>query len=633
MADYIVSARKYRPATFNTVVGQRALVQTLKNAIASGKLAHAYLFCGPRGVGKTTCARIFAKTINCEHRTGDGEACDECESCQSFREQRSYNVYELDAASNNSVDNIRELIDQVQIPPQIGKYKVFIIDEVHMLSTAAFNAFLKTLEEPPKHAIFVMCTTEKQKILPTILSRCQTYDFQRISLQDIVDQLSYIASQEQINAEPQALQVIARKADGGMRDALSVFDQISSFTSGNVTYQATIDNLNILDYELFFRVTNAALQGNVPAALMLLDEVIRRGFDPQYFIGGWAGHIRDLMVAQDPATLQLIEAGPEVAQRYKEQAAQCSPYFLYNAVMIANDCDFNYRNSRNKRLSVEIAIVRISQLMHPIQQPQQPQRAPMQPVNGIPATSAPGQNQSVAQQTVAAPQVASQAVHQPITAPQQPVGTQPNYAQQVVAAQPRAAQPVSAQPRGAVYPQPQQSMASQGQPAQPSRPAVVQRGAPIPGRSGMMASLRTATPNQAPVVQAAPVQQQVSEMNEPVDEPALRKLWKQYIDTIPEEKLLQAALQNSEVQLVEGTIVGVTVRSDEQLQRISESRGPIISFLRSNLRNTKLDISISVAVTADVKVAFTPRERMAEMREERQELVDSLVDTFGLELT
>lgn len=617
MADYIVSARKYRPATFNTVVGQRALVQTLKNAIASGKLAHAYLFCGPRGVGKTTCARIFAKTINCEHRTPEGEACNECESCQSFHEQRSYNVYELDAASNNSVDNIRELIDQVQIPPQIGKYKVFIIDEVHMLSTAAFNAFLKTLEEPPKHAIFVMCTTEKQKILPTILSRCQTYDFQRISTQDIAEQLAYIAGQENIHVEPRALQVIARKADGGMRDALSVFDQISSFTSGNVTYQATIDNLNILDYELFFRITQAALQGNVPAALMMLDEVIRRGFDPQYFIGGWAGHMRDLMVAQDPATLQLIEAGPDVAQHYKEQAAQCKPYFLYNAVMIANDCDFNYRNSRNKRLSVEIAIVKICQLMNPLPQPQQPQRAPMQPVNGSqPVASAPVQaSQPVSQPRPVVPQ-----------APQTPASTQPMQARP----------PMGPQSHGAMYSQPQQAT-SQQQATQPSsamdRPAMVQRGAAIPGRTSMMATLRSTSPtSQRPAVQTNTVQQP-TEMSEPVDEPALRRTWKQYIQTIPEEKLLQTALENSAVELREDIHIGVVVSSDEQLQRINESRGLILNYLRNNLRNTKLEMTVVVSAGNEVKQAFTPRERMSEMREANKVLVDQLIETFGLELS
>ncbi len=618
MADYIVSARKYRPSTFKTVVGQKALVQTLKNAIASGKLAHAYLFCGPRGVGKTTCARIFAKTINCEHRTPDGEACNECESCQSFHEQRSYNVYELDAASNNSVDNIRELIDQVQIPPQIGKYKVFIIDEVHMLSTAAFNAFLKTLEEPPKHAIFVMCTTEKQKILPTILSRCQTYDFQRISTQDIVDQLSYIASQENVSVEPRALQVIARKADGGMRDALSVFDQITSFTSGNVTYEATIANLNILDADTFFRVTDNALQGNIPAALMLLDDSIRRGFDPQYFIGGWAGHLRDLMVAQDPSTLRLIEAGQEEAKRYEIQAAKCQPYFLYNAVMIANDCDFNYRNSRNKRLSVEIAIVRICQLMHPVPQPQQPQKAPMQSVSGAPVQSAPVQNVQPQQRPVVpnAPQQPRQA------APAAPQYNQPQTAPQ----QPRQQSPA--------MPSRQPAPTQQPPVAQAPRTQIMTRGAVMPGRSGgMMTSLHRGSMTQSASTAAAPAVEQAHEMNEPVDESALRRTWKQYIQTIPEEKLLQTAIQNSELKLLEGTRINVKVGSEEQMQRINESRGELLGYLRKQLHNTKLDMTFTISEAAAVKVALTPRERMAEMREEHPELIDELVGTFGLELS
>lgn len=611
MADYIVSARKYRPSTFNTVVGQKALVQTLKNAIAGNKLAHAYLFCGPRGVGKTTCARIFAKTINCEHRTPDGEACNECESCQSFNEQRSYNVYELDAASNNSVDNIRELIDQVQIPPQIGKYKVFIIDEVHMLSTQAFNAFLKTLEEPPKHAIFVMCTTEKQKILPTILSRCQTYDFQRISLQDIVDQLSYIASQENIQAEPQALQVIARKADGGMRDALSVFDQIASFTGGQITYQSTIDNLNILDYELFFRITNAALQNNMPAALMMLDEVVRRGFDPQYFIGGWAAHLRDLMVAQDPATLQLIEAGPEVAQRYKEQAAQCSPAFLYNAVLVANDCDFNYRNSRNKRLSVEIAIMRICQLTNPIPVGPQPQRAPIQ----SPTVQA---AQPVAQTPVATP------VAQPMQQPTQPRPLQPQPAQYA---------PQSAQyaPQSAQRP-PVQQPAPQSQPVYNTQPTMT-RGASVslPGRT-MSIHAAQSQPS-SPAVQTPTAATQQVEQNEPVDEPALRRAWKQYTESITEEKLLLAALQNSDVALEEGTKARVLVGSDEHMQRINEHKAELINYLREKVRNSRLDIHFSVVESEDGNSAFTPRERMAEMRNVSPELIDHLVEEFGLELS
>ncbi|MDO4496305.1 MAG: DNA polymerase III subunit gamma/tau, partial [Bacteroidales bacterium] len=441
MSEYIVSARKYRPQNWHTVVGQKGLVQTLKNAILGGKLAHAYLFCGPRGVGKTTCARIFAKTINCEHLTPEGEACNECESCRSFQEQRSYNVYELDAASNNGVDHIRDLIEQVAIPPQVGRYKVFIIDEVHMLSTQAFNAFLKTLEEPPAHAIFVMATTEKHKILPTILSRCQTYDFQRISISDIVDQLQYIAQQEGIVAEPQALQVIAQKADGGMRDSLSMFDQITSFTGGKVTYQSTIQNLNILDYEVFFRVVDNALQGNVPNVLLMLDDAIRRGFDPQYFIGGLASHLRDLMVARDPNTLSLIEAGPEVAQRYQQQSAQCHPQFLYQGLSLAAECDFNYRASRNKRLSVELALVKLCHIMHPVQPAVQPAAPVQQPVAQQPAQQRPVQ--AMPQQQRPMPQAAPQATVAPQPAPAQPrPAAQPQP-------MPAAARPVAQQPAAA----------------------------------------------------------------------------------------------------------------------------------------------------------------------------------------
>ncbi len=603
MADYIVSARKYRPSTFNTVVGQKALVQTLKNAIASGKLAHAYLFCGPRGVGKTTCARIFAKTINCEHRTSEGEACNACESCLAMSEQRSYNVYELDAASNNSVDNIRELIDQVQIPPQIGKYKVFIIDEVHMLSSQAFNAFLKTLEEPPKHAIFVMCTTEKQKILPTILSRCQTYDFQRISAQDIVDQLRYIADQEGVKAEQQALQVIARKADGGMRDALSVFDQIVSFTGGNVTYQQTIDNLNILDYELFFRLTDAALQGNVPAALMMLDQVIRRGFDPQYFIGGWASHLRDLMVSLDPATIQLIEAGQEVAQRYAQQAAMCKPYFLYNAVMIANDCDFNYRQSRNKRLSVELAIVRICQLLYPVAQPAQPQRAAMQPVNA-PAAQQP---QIVQQQPQTAPAVQQpRTVAQPAAQPMaRPVATQPVQA-------PAAAQPAPVQQRPAGT-----------QPVLQSRTANMGR-TMMPSLRGLSTSSPSATPAAV---------QPVQEQNDAFDDSALRRTWNTFIQSIPAEKLLATAMHTSQVELQGRTQVLLIVPNEEQKQRIASNQDRILSFLKTQLRNSHITIEYEVNEVQGIRRAFTPREKLEEIRKSHPETVTALINTFGLELS
>lgn len=363
MSDYIVSARKYRPTSFDAVVGQKALTTTLKNAIAGGKLAHAYLFCGPRGVGKTTSARIFAKTINCLNPTPTGEACDACESCVAFNEGRSYNIHELDAASNNSVDDIRELIEQVQIPPQVGRYKVFIIDEVHMLSQAAFNAFLKTLEEPPAHAIFILATTEKHKILPTILSRCQIYDFNRMEVPETVAHLKHVAESEGIKYEEEALNVIARKADGGMRDALSIFDQVASFTNGNITYAQTIENLNVLDYDYYFEVTDRLLEVDIPQVMLLLDKVLNKGFEAGHFIGGLAAHFRDLLVSRDAQTLPLLEVAESVRARYAEQAASCTPRFLYAALKLCNDCDINYRTAPNKRLLVELTLIQVAQLL------------------------------------------------------------------------------------------------------------------------------------------------------------------------------------------------------------------------------------------------------------------------------
>lgn len=390
MENYIVSARKYRPSTFQSVVGQKALTQTLKNAIDAGKLAHAYLFCGPRGVGKTSCARIFAKTINCLHPTDSGEACNECESCRAFNEQRSYNISELDAASNNSVDDIRLLVDQVRIPPQIGRYKVYIVDEVHMLSTAAFNAFLKTLEEPPHHAIFILATTEKHKILPTILSRCQVYDFQRITIADIADHLQYVASQENIEADPEALSIIAQKADGGMRDALSIFDQIASFTAGHITYNAVIENLNVLDYEYYFRLTDAFLSANVPAVLLLYKEICDKGFESQHFVSGLSNHFRNLLVSKDTSTLSLLEMSEQAAQRYGEQAARCDIRLLYKAMDLTNRCDLDYRVSNNKRFLVELMLIQICQLSMPAEPVQQVQPA-LQPVKAATQPSRPEQ--------------------------------------------------------------------------------------------------------------------------------------------------------------------------------------------------------------------------------------------------
>ena len=367
--EYIVSARKYRPLSFDTVVGQAALTTTLKNAVKSGKLAHAYLFCGPRGVGKTTCARIFAKAINCQHPTSDGEACNECESCQSFNEQRSLNIFELDAASNNSVEHIKTLMEQTRIPPQLGKYKVFIIDEVHMLSTAAFNAFLKTLEEPPAHVIFILATTEKHKILPTILSRCQIYDFERMTVRNTIDHLKSVADREGIQYEEEALAVIAEKADGGMRDALSIFDQAASFCQGTITYQKVIEDLNVLDSENYFQIVDLALQNKAMDIMVLLNSIINKGFDGGLLIQGLAKHVRNVLMARDPQTLPLLEVSDQQRERYQQQGQKCQIPFLYKALQLMNQCDINYRQSSNKRLLVELTLIEIAQITQPEEGP------------------------------------------------------------------------------------------------------------------------------------------------------------------------------------------------------------------------------------------------------------------------
>ena len=410
MSDYIVSARKYRPTSFDAVVGQKALTTTLKNAIAGGKLAHAYLFCGPRGVGKTTSARIFAKAINCLNPTPTGEACDACESCVAFNEGRSYNIHELDAASNNSVDDIRELIEQVQIPPQVGRYKVFIIDEVHMLSQAAFNAFLKTLEEPPAHAIFILATTEKHKILPTILSRCQIYDFNRMEVPEIVAHLKHVAESEGIKYEEEALNVIARKADGGMRDALSIFDQVASFTNGNITYAQTIENLNVLDYDYYFEVTDRLLEVDIPQVMLLLDKVLNKGFEAGHFIGGLAAH--------------------------------CTPQFLYAALKLCNDCDINYRTAPNKRLLVELTLIQVAQLLQQEDVPPSGRRPTLRllPIfkpaaDQVPTAGAPQQKTSAppsASVGTASPAMTPTAVTRP--AASRPMPTQRTAQQQLAAA-------------------------------------------------------------------------------------------------------------------------------------------------------------------------------------------------------
>ena len=365
MEEYIVSARKYRPMTFDSVVGQSALTTTLKNAVKSGKLAHAYLFCGPRGVGKTTSARIFAKAINCEHPREDGEACNECESCQAFNEQRSYNIFELDAASNNGVEQIKALMEQTRIPPQVGKYKVFIIDEVHMLSAAAFNAFLKTLEEPPSHVIFILATTEKHKILPTILSRCQIYDFERMTVPNTIKHLAMVAEKEGIKYEEQALAVIAEKADGGMRDALSIFDQAASFCQGDITYKKVIEDLNVLDCDNYFSFVDLALSNKVSEMMVLLNSILNKGFDGGLLVQGLAKHVRNVMMAKDPQTLPLLETSDDQRAKYQAQAQAAPTPFLYKALKIMNDCDVQYRQSSNKRLLVELTLIQVGQITQP----------------------------------------------------------------------------------------------------------------------------------------------------------------------------------------------------------------------------------------------------------------------------
>ena len=603
MDNYIVSARKYRPTTFCSVVGQKALVQTLKAAVVTRKLAHAYLFCGTRGVGKTTCARIFAKTINCEHPTPDGEACNECESCRAFNEQRSYNIIELDAASNNSVDEIRSLIDKVRVPPQLGRYKVFIIDEVHMLSTAAFNAFLKTLEEPPHHAIFILATTEKHKLLPTILSRCQIYDFQRITIEDIVEHLRYVASQEGFTVDDDALNVIARKADGGMRDALSIFDQVAASSGGNITYQTTIENLNILDYDYYFRLTDALLDGNVPEALLVFDSVLRAGFGAQLFVNGLSSHFRDLMVSKDAATLPLLDVGTAVAEQYARQAERCDKAFLYKAMDLSNRCDLDYRISNNKRLLVELMLIKICSLGIPqeigrsseariLSTPSTPAANPRPAVSPTTAQT----NKSVVEAAAQSPSAASE--------PQQEYG------------QPRTAGEEAAPAASRL---------------QIPRPQVATPQAKIPTRKIPRISLKHGVepdPLETPV---ATVETTV-EMNEPFALDALHEAWLRFTKKIPTETVLVQTMYLCMPQMLDATTFEVVVDNRAQMDKLNGRGADLMAFLRTELRNTHLEIRIRERERAERQKAFSPGERFVMLAEKNPEL-NRLKDIFGLELS
>ena len=620
MENYIVSARKYRPSTFESVVGQRALTTTLKYAIATQKLAHAYLFCGPRGVGKTTCARIFAKTINCMTPTADGEACNQCESCVAFNEQRSYNIHELDAASNNSVDDIRQLVEQVRIPPQIGKYKVYIIDEVHMLSASAFNAFLKTLEEPPRHAIFILATTEKHKILPTILSRCQIYDFNRISVEDTVNHLSYVASKEGITAEPEALNVIAMKADGGMRDALSIFDQVVSFTGGNITYKSVIDNLNVLDYEYYFRLTDCFLENKVSDALLLFNDILNKGFDGSHFITGLSSHFRDLLVGKDPVTLPLLEVGESIRQRYQEQAQKCPLPFLYRAMKLCNECDLNYRISKNKRLLVELTLIQVAQLTtegDDVSGGRGPKKT-IKPVFTQPAA---------AQQ----PQVASATQVQQAPVHSSPSSVTTQAANGTTAQHPQASAAV--QPGAPASPGAASSAPSQG--AGVAQTAKEERKIPVMKMSSLGVSIKNPQRDQvsqnATTTYVPKVQQPEEDFM--FNDRDLNYYWQEYAGQLPKEQdalakrmqMLRPALLNN------STTFEVVVDNEFAAKDFTALIPELQDYLRGRLKNSKVMMTVRVSEATETVRPVGRVEKFQMMAQKNQALMQ-LKDEFGLEL-
>ena len=617
MENYIVSARKYRPSTFESVVGQPALTTTLKNAIATQKLAHAYLFCGPRGVGKTTCARIFAKTINCMTPTADGEACNQCESCVAFNEQRSYNIHELDAASNNSVDDIRQLVEQVRIPPQIGKYKVYIIDEVHMLSASAFNAFLKTLEEPPRHAIFILATTEKHKILPTILSRCQIYDFNRISVEDTVNHLSYVASKEGISAEPEALNVIAMKADGGMRDALSIFDQVVSFTGGNITYKSVIDNLNVLDYEYYFRLTDCFLANKVSDALLIFNDVLNKGFDGSHFITGLSSHFRDLLVGKDPVTLPLLEVGASIRQRYQEQAQKCPLPFLYKAMKLCNECDLNYRISKNKRLLVELTLIQVAQLTtegDDVSGGRSPKQT-IKPVFSQPAAAQPSQVAS-ASSVQQAPVHSSPAS---VTANVTP-NRQPQMATTARPVSPSATNTTSSAPLpGAGIP----SVAKE------------ERKVPVMKMSSLGVSIKNPQRDQAAqnatVAHVPRVQQPEQDSN--FNERDLNYYWQEYAGQLPKEQVAIAKRMQvlRPVLLNNSTTFEIVVDNEIAAKDFTALIPELQDYLRVRLKNSKVVMTVRVSAPTETVRAVGRVEKFQMMSQKNQALMQ-LKEEFGLEL-
>ncbi len=584
MENYIVSARKYRPTTFESVVGQTNLTQTLRNAITTNHLAQAYLFCGPRGVGKTTCARIFAKTINCLHPTADKEACNECESCRAFNEQRSFNIHELDAASNNSVDNIRMLIEQVRIPPQIGKYSVFIIDEVHMLSKDAFNALLKTLEEPPSYAIFILATTEKNKVIPTILSRCQVYDFSRITVNDIILHLQNIAKKEGVNASEEALNVVAQKADGGMRDALSIFDQLVSFCGTDITYERTIEILNVLNTDYYFKIVDNALQGKVGDVLLLFNEVLLKGFDALNFIVGLGSHLRNVLVSKNQETVVLLETSDSVKQSYIAQARACNVKFLFNALDIINECDIAYRQSKNKRLTVELALIKICRL-------NAPQEA------AVPAASAPA----------AAPVATAQA--QKTNATTHPVQSQSAPVATAVPVEPKP----SPKPSENTKPSPQ-----------------VQSASKVPSHISIRPTVQSASSSPSASSSAAiPSQQPKESRTTPFTAADLEKVWLTLPSHFSEEERVKAMLMNAKYQL-QGTTISLILSNRLQEELFQSWKTKLLSVLADALKNDTITIQARVE-EQNSGIAMTMEQRYQHMVEHNKEL-DNLKNQLGLQL-
>ena len=595
--EYIVSARKYRPMTFDTVVGQEALTTTLKNAVKSGKLAHAYLFCGPRGVGKTTCARIFAKAINCQHPTADGEACNECESCQSFIEQRSLNIFELDAASNNSVEHIKTLMEQTRIPPQLGKYKVFIIDEVHMLSTAAFNAFLKTLEEPPAHVIFILATTEKHKILPTILSRCQIYDFERMTIRNTVNHLKNVARQEGITYEDEALAVIAEKADGGMRDALSIFDQAASFCQGNITYEKVIEDLNVLDSENYFQIINLSINNKVSDVMVLLNTVINKGFDGGLLIQGLAKHVRNVLMAKDPQTLSLLEVSDQQRQRYQEQAKHCPTPFLYQALKLMNQCDINFRQSSNKRLLVELTLIEIAQIT--------------QPDEGADASAG-----------------------------RRPRRLKSLFKQLIQQSQPRKAAPQVAAAKTAVLTKETSNTSQTSQTSSTSHPdQAPQKSNAAPAQTmklgnigfswGTLRQKKNSKINLIPGTVSSPLEQQTDAVFTQED---LELQWMSMCNRMPQEYSgIATRMKNMNPTITEFPQVEVVVDNTLIQQEMENFKGRIIKTLINSLHNEGLTLEIKVAELKNRVRLLTRREQFEALSKENP-AVEKLRQEFDLEL-